>query len=196
MKKRNKKNILVIKANPKVNSYGEALANEYIKGAKESGNKVKEISLRELKLERYLKETHETTPKLTKDLNETRKLIGWADHLVFQYPIWWGTFPALLKEFFEIIFTSGFAFQYQSGKSIPQKLMKDKSARLIVTMDAPKIFTLLVGNKDYKLMKTNVLGFCGIHPVKKSYFHRVRKSTEGQKNAWLYNMYELGKKEF
>ena len=130
MNKKDKKNILIIKANPKLNSFGEALADEYKKGAKEVGNNVKELSLRELKLERHLKDTHELQPKLSKDLLEARKLISWADHLVFTYPIWWGTAPAILKQFLETMLTPGFAFQYPP-KGLPVGLMKGKSASIL-----------------------------------------------------------------
>jgi putative NADPH-quinone reductase len=30
-----------------------------------------------------------------------RELILWAEHLVFVYPTWWGTMPALLKGFLD-----------------------------------------------------------------------------------------------
>ena len=195
--KKNKKNILIIKCNPKLNSYGEALANEYKKGAKEVGNKIKEISLRELKLERHLKDTHQTKEKLGKDLLEVRKLISWADHLVFAYPIWWGTAPAIVHQFIETVFISGFAFQYPVGKGFPVGLMREKSTRLLVTMDTPvPIYKILLGDPNWKLMKRCTLGFCGIKPIKKSYFGSIKMSTQGTKDAWLYKAYEIGKKEF
>lgn len=196
MKKKNKKNILIINANPKINSFGESLSKEYAKGAKEVGNKIKTLNLKELKLERHLKDTHETAPKLSNDLLEARKLLSWADHLVFVYPIWWGSAPAILKEFFETLFTSGFAYQYSQDKKIPVGLMGGKSARIIATMDSPKIYFKLFGELDFKLMKKYIFNFCGIKPVKKSYFGSVKMSTEGTRNSWAYDAYEIGKKEF
>ena len=197
MNKNNKRNILIIKAHPAINSFNEALANEYKKGAKEVGNKVKEISLRELKLSKYLKHNHRTPAKLSPDLLEARKLISWADHLVFAYPIWWGSTPAILQEFLEILFTSGFAFQYPPKKGFPVGLLKGKSARLINTMDSPvPIYKLLIGNPNKKLMARSILNFCGIKKVKISYFGSVKMSTQGTKNAWTYKAYEIGKKEF
>ena len=195
---KSKKNILVIKAHPALNTFNEALADEYIKGAKESGNKIKEISLRELKLAKYLKHDHRTSVKLSPDLINAQKLIKWADHLVFSYPIWWGTCPALMKEFIEIIFVPGFALEYpKEKKGLPVGLLKGKSARLIVTMNTPiPIYKIFLGDPNGKLMIKGTLNFCGIKSVKKSYFGPVKKVTQGTKDAWIYKAYETGKAEF
>lgn len=42
--------------------------------------------------------------ELEEDLVKAQELIRWADHLVFVYPIWWGTMPAVLKGFFDRVF--------------------------------------------------------------------------------------------
>lgn len=45
--------------------------------------------------------------ELEEDLVKAQELIRWADHLVFVYPIWWGTMPAVLKGFFDRVFLPG-----------------------------------------------------------------------------------------
>ena len=37
--------------------------------------------------------------------------VGWAQHLVFVFPLWLGDMPALLKAFLEQIARPGFAFK-------------------------------------------------------------------------------------
>lgn len=54
-----------------------------------------------------------------------------ADELVFVFPIWWGDAPAILKNFIDCNFHSGFAFRYENGR--PIGLLKGKSARIIAT---------------------------------------------------------------
>jgi putative NADPH-quinone reductase len=54
-----------------------------------------------------------------------------ANELVFIFPIWWGDAPAILKNFIDCNFHSGFAFRYENGKSVG--LLKGKSARIIAT---------------------------------------------------------------
>lgn len=54
-----------------------------------------------------------------------------AETLVFVYPIWRGNPPAILKNWLDQNFSSGFAFKYT--KSGPQKLLKGKKAKVIAT---------------------------------------------------------------
>lgn len=192
------KKIVVIKAHPRKNSFCSALADEYTKGAENSGNEVKVLKLRELNLEEFIKFGHSDIPELPEDLKGAQRLILWADHLVFVHPIWWAVPPALLKVFIEIVFLSGFAFKYQSPNgSIPKwdKLFSEKSARLIATMDSPPLYyRFVLGDPGFKMMKAN-LNFCGITPVKKNYFGSIKMSSEEKKKQWLEKAYQIGFKE-
>jgi len=53
--------------------------------------------------------------ELEPDLVQMQQDILWANHLVFVYPNWWATFPALLKGFIDRVFVSGFAFKYREN---------------------------------------------------------------------------------
>ncbi len=192
------KKILIIKSHPKKDSFCNALVEKYIEGTKKSGNKIEIIDLKNLNLEKYLKYEHKGNPKLSPDLLDAQKLIKWADHLVFAYSTWWGTPPALLKVFIEIVFESGFAYKYpKSGKSFKiDKLLTGKSARLIATMDIPPLFnSLFGGDSGGKMMKRAVLNFCGVKPVYKNYFGSVKLSSEEKRKKWLEKVYEIGVNE-
>ena len=54
--------------------------------------------------------------------------ILWADHLVFVYPNWWSTVPALLKGLIDRMFVPGFAFKYRENSPFWDKLLKGKTA--------------------------------------------------------------------
>jgi putative NADPH-quinone reductase len=190
--------ILVIKAHPRDNSYCHALADEYIRGAADAGNRVEEITVNLLKLEEYLKEGHSEKPELSQELSAVQESILAADCLVFAYPTWWTTPPALLKLFIEVIFLSGFAYKYHKKQGLIiswDKLLKGKTARLIVTMDAPPLYNrLYIGDPGLKMMK-GTLHFCGIKPVRSSYFGSVKMSSETKRKSWLNKAYKLGKRE-
>ncbi len=192
------KKILVIRAHPRKNSFCNALADAYINGAKESGHEIKILDLRELNLEEFIKDEHIESPQLPEDLLETQELITWSDHLVFVYPTWWASPPALLKLFFEIIFISSFAFKHkQSIGNIHKwdKLLKNKSARIISTMDSPSwYYKWIVGDPGFKMMR-NILNYCGIQPVHKNYFGYVRASSQEQRKKYLEKIYLIGLNE-
>lgn len=44
------------------------------------------------------------------DIVEEQKKLLWADVVLLQFPIWWGTYPAILKGWIERVFTYGFAY--------------------------------------------------------------------------------------
>ncbi len=60
-----------------------------------------------------------------------------ADEICFFFPLWWFDCPAILKNWFDVNYTSGFAYKYRSGKAIPEKLLKGKSVRIFVTAGGP-----------------------------------------------------------
>ena len=91
------KKILVIKAHTREKSYCNALADKYIKGANVSNNEVEILNLRELPLELFLKFEHSENPELFDELIKAQEMVHRADHIVFVYPTWWATPPALLK---------------------------------------------------------------------------------------------------
>src|SRR6056297_3093277 len=115
------KKVLIIKAHPKEDSFCNEITNSYIKGLKTSGNNIKILILSNLNLESFIKYNHKEIPNLKADLLEAQNLITWSNHLVFTYPIWWASSPALFKLFFEIVFHSGFAFKYQKSTGLIPK---------------------------------------------------------------------------
>ncbi len=193
------KKILVIKGHPKEEGFCNTLADRYIKGVKTAKNKVEVVNVGDLCVERFIKFEHKSNPDLPLDFIKVQKLITWADHLVFVYPIWWATPPAMMKLFLEVILTSGFAYKYKAPIHgiIPSwdELLSGKTARLIATMDSPSIFyKWILRDPSYKMMKAN-LNFCGIKPVKRSYFGSVKLSSDEKKKKWLEKIYRVGMKE-
>jgi putative NADPH-quinone reductase len=190
--------ILIIKAHPNQNSFCNALGKKYLEGAKKRGHQVKTLDLVELNLEKFIKFTHQDSYNLSKDLLKSQELITWANHLVFIYPTWWAGPPSLLKVFFEMVFHSGFAFKYKKSKGfVPKwdKLLFNKSARIIVTMDSPPFYyKYIAGDPGYKTLK-DILNFCGINPVYKNYFGSVKMSSENKRKKWLEKVYNIGLNE-
>lgn len=192
-------NILLINAHNRENSFCSAIAAAYVEGACSSGHEVQILNLRELELEKYLRYGHEKRYVPEGDVLKAQELITWSDQLVFVYPTWWAGLPALLRLFFEMVFSPGFAFKYHNrmGKKIVgwDKLLKGKSARIISTMDAPPwYYKWIIGDPGGKIMRKGILGFSGISPVKTTYFVSVKLSTEKQRADWLEAVRNLSQK--
>ncbi|AHM67350.1 NADPH-quinone reductase [Paenibacillus polymyxa] len=188
------KKILVIQGNPVAGSYGEALAQSYVKGAKAAGAEVRLLQLSALDFNLNLLGGYRNKLPLEPDLIQAQESIKWAEHLVFVFPIWWGSLPALMKGFIDRTFMPGFAFKYQKGKPLPDKLLKGRTARLITTMDGPYwYYRFFQGQPGHRMMKDSTLHLCGVKPVRSTTIDLMNKRTDQQRNEWLSKVEQLGR---
>lgn len=188
------KKVLIILGHPNKETFGGSLANSYKQGALNSGAEVKELFLADLSFDPILHLGYKEIQALEPDLIHAQELIKWAEHIVFIYPIWWGTMPALLKGFLDRVFLPGFAFKYRQNSPFWDKYLTGKSARMIVTMDAPAWYNYWInGNAGPKAMKKATLEFCGINPVKVTTIGSVRFLKPDQAKNWLQKTEKLGK---
>ncbi|URJ59077.3 NAD(P)H-dependent oxidoreductase [Paenibacillus polymyxa] len=188
------KKILVIQGNPVAGSYGEALAQSYVKGAKAAGAEVRLLQLSELDFNPNLLGGYRNKLPLEPDLIQAQESIKWAEHLVFVFPIWWGSLPALMKGFIDRTIMPGFAFKYQKGKSLPDKLLKGRTARLITTMDGPHwYYRFFQGQPGHRMMKDSTLHLCGVKPVRSTTIDLMNKLSDQQRNDWLSKVEQLGR---
>lgn len=129
------------------------------------------------------------------DLIKVQNEIFEANHLVFVYPTWWGTQPALLKGFIDRVFLPKFAFKYRENSLLWDKLLKGKTARLIVTMDTPKwYYSLIYRNPGHNALKKGVLEFCGVKPVKIKTLSPIKSSDESKRTKWLNQVEKIGQR--
>lgn len=189
------KNILLILGHPSENSFCKALLDAYKKGAEIAGAACKIIYISRLNFAVNLSDGYKTgeAMQLEEDLVASQQLIQWADHIVMAYPNWWGFMPAIAKGFIDRVFLPGFAFKHHSGKIFPEKLLKGKSMRLMVTMDTPKWwFYLIYRASQYQILKRIVFGYVGFDPIHFSTFGFIRKSTARLRDNWLKKVEQLG----
>lgn len=190
------KKILIINGHPDKESLCFALAESYKKGADAAGADCKLVHLIDFNFNPILTFGYRKISELEPDLVKMQEEILAADHLVFVYPNWWSTLPALLKGFIDRAFVPNFAFKYRENSPFWDKLLKGKTARLIVTMDTPTWYYWLINkNAGHNAMRIGVLEFCGVKPVKISIFSPVKSSDETKRKKWLEEVKGLGEKQ-
>ncbi len=188
------KRTLIIMGHPDRESLCNSLAESYEKGAKENGSDVRILKLFDMKFNPFLEKGYKAKQPLEPDLEKAKEDIAWAEHLVFVYPVWWASIPAVLKGFIDRVFTPGFAFHSGRKNGIPEKLLKGRTGRLIVTMDSPKwYYKWFMKSASQMMMKKGVLEFCGIKPVKITEFTPIKFSSEKIKLNWIDKVYTMGK---
>lgn len=179
-------NVLVILGHPRIASLCGALAGAFAEGAREAGVKVRRLDLAVLEFDPNVHSASPRQQELEEDLLNARDLILWAEHLVFVYPTWWGTMPALLKGFLDRVLTEGYSFRCCEGGTGYQGLLQGRSAQLITTMDTPPLVNRFIYRQPGRnAMARATLGFCGIRPVRSLVFGPVKESSAAQRQQWL-----------
>ncbi len=189
------KNILIINGHPEMKSLCTEIALSYQKGAESAGANCSIIHLCQLDFDPLRNHHLDKHNQYEPDLVKVQKEIHKADHLVFVYPNWWGTYPALFKGFIDRVFLPGFAFNYRKKSLFCDKLLTGKSARVIVSMNSPRwYYYLRYGQSGHISMKRNILGYCGVSPVRITSIGPVKSAREYKIRGWLRKIELLGRK--
>jgi putative NADPH-quinone reductase len=185
--------ITVIDAHPDPDPvrYNHALSDAYCAAAREAGYEVRHIMLGALNIPILHTRDDWMHQKTPKDVKPGQEAILWADHIVFFYPLWFGDMPALLKAFLEQALRPGIALQY-GDSATPEKLLRGKSARLVVTMGMPAFFyRAYYGAHSVRSFKRNILELVGIAPVATSLIGNVEGHAK-HRERWLKSMKKYG----
>jgi putative NADPH-quinone reductase len=186
--------ILIVCGHPASDSFVSALCREYAEGATKGGHEVRQLVLSEISFDPILRGRKHEMP-LEPDLLAAQESIKWCEHLVVGYPTWWGSMPALLKGFIDRTILPGFGYQYRKGSPLWDRLLAGRSARVMMTMDAPSLYDLLVyWASSRRTMTHPILRFCGFKPVRTSTFSSVKSSTAERRTKWLASVRKLGER--
>jgi len=183
---------LLILAHPRRDSLCGALFDACAEGARQANVECRELILSEMHFD---PDVHAISPEqqlLEPDLLRAQQDIQWAEHLIFVYPTWWGTFPARLKGFLDRVLTPGFAFRHVKHDRW-DKLLSGRTADLITTMDTPPlIYRFIYRAPGQQALVRSTLGYCGIRCARIETFGPVIAASAGQRQHWLERARSLG----
>ncbi|XDT33980.1 Flavodoxin-like fold [Nakaseomyces glabratus] len=118
--------------------------------------------------------------KLPADIVAEQEKVKWADHVIFQFPLWWYAMPAIMKGWLDRVFTYGFSFEMLPDGGIGG-LLKGKTASIIVTAGgSEEQYTSNVPIEDllHPILHT-LLKYCGIEPLPTlTFYDTISKSKE------------------
>lgn len=145
-------NVLIVFAHPDEKSLNGALKDITVGILEQNGHKVEVSDLYKKKFKaiadqddflvlnnpkrfNYISEQYHARKNNTfaADIVEEQRLVTWADLIIFQYPMWWTDAPAILKGWFDRVFSYSFAYgpgRYEEGN------LKGKAAIVSVTHGA------------------------------------------------------------
>ena len=157
------KHSLIIVAHPKEDSFSFAMADTYRKNVESKGDNVEMLDLyRNEHQQPFFRYDDANSLTVNAAMKYYQDKIDKADEIVFVFPYWWGSFPAILKNFFDWNLSKDFAFKYVDSR--PKGLLTGKTVKVFTTTGAPKfIYTLTGANRRLKnMMKEQIIEFCGM----------------------------------
>ncbi|MDR6818923.1 putative NADPH-quinone reductase [Neorhizobium sp. 2083] len=170
-----------------------ALADAYARGAGKGGHSVERIELARIGVAFLTSQKEQQHGTVSPPIVDAQLKIGRADHLVFVYPLWLGSMPALLKAFLEQVARPGFAYDTSLGP-FNSGLLGGKSARVVITMGMPAwYYRLVYGSHSLKALKVGILHFVGIRPVRAALVGAVNARNFGGAK-WIARMEVLGRR--
>ncbi|MCW2259365.1 MULTISPECIES: NAD(P)H-dependent oxidoreductase [Sphingobacterium] len=186
------KKIVVINGHPDKLSFNSALANAYIKAAKESGAEVRYIALADLDFNPNLQFGYRQRMELEPDLLQALQTIQWGEHQVWIHPLWWLGMPALMKGFFDRAFLPGITFR-KSKQGLNVGLLQNKTARIITTVGDLNLKTYkeVYGSSGLIQLKNGILEYCGITSIQSSFIGPLENFDEADRLKALNDVADL-----
>jgi putative NADPH-quinone reductase len=156
------KKIFILMGNPdKEDTLSNEFADAYESEAKAAGHEVRRANLGDLQFDPILHKGYKVIQELEPDLKKVQEDMKWAEHFVLVYPLWWAGMPALLKGLFDRMWIPGFAFHFWKNGMGWDRLMKGKTARvLILSKNWPIVERVMFGDFKNEVGKA-LLGFSG-----------------------------------
>lgn len=178
---------------PAAGHFGHALADAYARAAREAGHEVRVIAVAQMQLPLLRNVSEWESSTVPAAVTEAQRDIAWAQHVAIFFPLWLGDVPAVLKAFFEQTMRPGFAIG-KTERGLPKKLLKGRSARIVVTMGMPAIFyRAYYRAHSVKSLKRNILEFCGFGPVRTTIIGMV-EGSKAKRAEWIEALAALGAK--
>jgi NAD(P)H dehydrogenase (quinone) len=187
-------NTLIITAHPSEKGFTHKIARRYMDTKIKNGNTAQILDLYKVESMPFfnfesMKDENSKHYQLRKEM---QKLVTEADELVFVHPMWWGTMPAIMKNWIDNVFTSGFSHKNIDGKIA--KLLEGKSARVFVTSSASALIYNFIANPYKTIWGIITFGFVGIKTKSIDLLGNMDKRTEKDEENFLNKVEKLASK--
>ena len=193
---------LIVYAHPKTEGFCSFFVKVVVEYLKNQDIDFKILDLYESGFDPVLKaDEHYTSGNrlVSDEVKEIQQKISEASHLIFIYPVWWASMPAVLKGFLDRVFVPHFAFSYSRKgalKWLPVGLLKEKKALVLMSLGSPHVLYTLLGNPPKRMIKTLGLGFFGMKICVRQVFDARNLSEKRMRSVskmvvsslrWLYS---------
>lgn len=190
-------NVLVVFAHPRRESFTGALLEEFHRGLLEGGHSVEVVDLYRERFNPCLGEADlvqfTTAGAMPADVLREQARVERAEAVGFVFPVWWWSFPAMLKGWIDRVWSQGWAYDFKYDKA--KGLLNLKKAVLLGAGGT--------SHQDYRKygyygamqrqLDTGIMKYCGIVETQIYIFPGV-ESLEAARVEYLEKAREIGRR--
>tara|TARA_B110000971_G_scaffold221341_1_gene268074 strand:- start:5267 stop:5845 length:579 start_codon:yes stop_codon:yes gene_type:complete len=183
---------LIVFAHPNPNSFNYALVAAVEKKLRARGDEVRKRDLYSADFNPVLDSqqlAEVQQGRVPSDVAEEQQEVVWADNLIFIYPLWWFDRPALLKGWFDRVFTNGFAFAYEAGQL--QGRLGSKRVMIVITTGGSEADFGADADQLCSSGTRATLAFCGVDQIIQKVFYAVPAVDDAARQAMLLELENL-----
>lgn len=149
--------VVVVVTHPNSDSFSHAIADRACAGLRSAGHDVQLLDLYGLGFRATMSREdhvayHGDHPAIDPMVAEHGALILGADALVFVYPTWWSSLPAMLKGWLERVMVPGVAFVFNDSGKVRPGLGNVRRIVGISTYGSPRSYVRLINDNGRRTL--------------------------------------------
>lgn len=184
-------NVLVVLAHPNADSFNHAIARQACGTLRGLGHDVHLLDLYALGVRAAMtadehRAYHTDQPVLDPLVTAHIELVRRAEALVFVYPTWWSSLPAILKGWLERVMVPGVGFVFDDAGKVRPGLKHIRRIVGISTYGSPRGYIFAINDNGRRTLTRALRMICGLRTrCRWLGFYAIDTSTADQRTAFL-----------
>jgi len=183
--------VLVVLAHPNADSFNHAIAQRACDTLSESGHDAELLDLYAAGVRAAMSAAertayHSDQPLLDPLIATHVELLRAAEALVFIYPTWWSSLPAILKGWLERVMVPGVAFVFNEEGKVRSGLTHVRRIIGISTYGSPRVYVGAINDNGRRTLTRALRMICGLR-TRCSWLglYAIDTATTAQREAFL-----------
>ena len=184
-------NVLVVLAHPNADSFSHAIAQRAVATLQSAGHEVQLLDLYALGWKAAMsaderRAYHGDQPVLDPMVAAHVQLLQRADTLVFVYPTWWSSLPAILKGWLERVMVPGVAFVFDDAGKVESALTHVRRIVGISTYGSTRMYVRAINDNGRRTLTRTLRLTCGLRTrCRWLGLYAIDTATAAQRTAFL-----------
>ncbi len=177
--------ILTVFAHPHRASYTGAVLDAFLAGLNDAGHEAQLADLYREDFDPRFKPADYAqftagAADMPEDVLREQQRVEWADAIAFVFPVWWWSFPAILKGWIDRVWCNGWAYDFTVERSLG-RLDLSKAVLLCPGGSSADVYRRYGYQEGMRrCIDVGVLGYCGIDTVEMHVFPGVDDAADAR----------------